>query len=96
MFRPGTPAPRDGYAVCRCLAAAPRSWPAAAVAGSYYDPRVEGPQIVGVWDVRLGVHDDNGNAVQNRYEGPGPLELPGGGPFNDNDVAAVTLMVAKR
>jgi hypothetical protein len=43
--------------------------------------------------VHLNHDDDNGNAVQDRYEGPGPLEPPGGGPFNDNDLLAVSLTV---
>jgi len=37
--------------------------------------------------------DDNGNSVEDRLEGPGPLQLPGGGPFNDDDLEPAILKV---
>jgi len=37
--------------------------------------------------------DDNGNGVQDGLEGPGPLQLPGGGPFNDDDLEPAILKV---
>jgi hypothetical protein len=43
--------------------------------------------------LHLNHDDDNNNGVQDRLEGPGPLELPGGGPFNDNDIEPAILKV---
>ena len=39
------------------------------------------------------IDDDNGNSVEDRLEGPGPLQLPGGGPFNDHDLEPAILKV---
>jgi len=37
--------------------------------------------------------DDNGNGVEDRLEGPGPLQFPGGGPLNDLDLEPAILKV---
>ena len=44
-------------------------------------------------EVHLNHNDGNNNATEDREEGPGPLYLPGGGAFNDNDLKLVTITV---